>query len=83
MLNEYIKDLMADMENEVDLNDTEEDKLFNEYLNGCNLNSEKVKDEILKVSWDCVECIRCFRVISIINCDFVDGMLPVCKNGCK
>ncbi len=82
MLNEYIRDLISDMETEVVFNDTE-DVEFSEYLKTITPYNEEIQDKILKNNWDKVSCQSCGREISVMDCSFIDGISPVCKNGCK
>ncbi len=84
MLNEYIKDLMNDMETDIEnFNDAFEENQFNQFLAMCDPKIEEVKDWVFKKYWDRVYCSICNKEISIINCSFANGMTPICKNGCK
>ncbi len=82
MLNEYIRDLIGDMENEVFINKSE-DLEFDQYLSEFTPEIEEIGDRLLKENWDQVKCGKCNKNVSILNCNLIDGMIPVCKNGCK
>ncbi len=82
MLNDYIRDLMNDMESEM-FSDSNEDVEFSKYLKTVTPYNEEIQDKILKNEWDRISCRSCGREISVMDCSFIDGISPICKNGCK
>ncbi len=82
-LNQYIKDTMMDMEDEIfENNDSKDDVLFDYYLKTVTPEKERVISSSMIREWDKVVCYHCGRKISITNC-IIDDLGSCCKSSCK